>query len=170
MAITLAEAARRLGRYGGYVLAVVVGAILLCNLLVTNQYLCKMVHNGPGPIWTDAIYSLADVVKASHFERVYATDWGIKRGLRLLHGGGPYEELPGIDQTTMHDLISTPGYVFVGRREGEEIIPGANRQLQLAAAALNLRKNMLAIISDHHGRPTFEVFCFAAAPANVCPD
>src|SRR4029077_5454330 len=64
VAIALAEASRKLGRLGTPLLVAIVALVAGSSLLVTNEYYARLVRNGPGLVWTDAIGPLSDYLKS----------------------------------------------------------------------------------------------------------
>ena len=63
IAISFAAASRRLGSAGIPAVALVLVALMISGMLVTNEYFCLIVRNGGSLNWTDAIFRLSDYLK-----------------------------------------------------------------------------------------------------------
>ena len=157
-------------RRGAGVLAAVATLLIASNLLVLNRYYDQTIRNGGAINWTDAMFPLARFVRQVPASGVYATDWGILDSLRLLDGPGlplrvgsdPVSKpsLDEADRATVHTWVSEPTHIFVGHTEGNEFFPNARKNLLAAAESFGLRREMIQVVNDRHGRPIFEVFRF----------
>ncbi len=168
IAVAFAQASGALRRAAVPVLAAVIAIVCGSSFLVTNRHLAQLVQRGSGPIWTDAIYPLAEYISAAGAQRVYVMDWGIFDALRILDRG----RLPlmvGSDQVTkesmneddrriLSEILSARDAVFVGHTEGNEIMSGVSAKMLEAAAGAGYRKKVLKVIGDRNGRPMFEVY------------
>lgn len=168
--VSFAAASRRLGRAGIPVLAVVLVVVIGSNVAVINQYFTQMVRNGGDQNWTDAIYPLSDYMKSIAAPSVVCVDWGILDSLRLLNRGKlPLRALdlagpePSPDtRRDLTDLIAQSGNVFLAHTPRFEFVAGADARFQRIAEAAGYRRQMLTVISDSYGRPSLEVYRFAA--------
>jgi hypothetical protein len=169
IAVSLAAASLQVPRGGGVLAAV--GAVLIAsNLLVVNRYYDHAVRNGGALNWTDAMFPLGRFVQQVPATVVYATDWGILDSLRLLSRGRlPLEvgsdpvskpSLDEADRAVVRHWVTDPAHIFVGHTEGNEFFPGSRKNLLTTAESLGLRREMLQVIHDRHGRAMFEVFRF----------
>jgi hypothetical protein len=160
IAVAFAQASRRLGPAGKPLLAFVVVFLAGSSLLVTNEYFTRLVHNGPGEAWTDAIDPLSDFLKRANSRVIYLDDWGMFHNLVLLNRGTlPLNNDPS-DRHVVLARIAESDSLFVGHPNDIEIFKGVNAKLLALAAEAGYRREMLAEISDRHGRPMFEVFRF----------
>jgi 4-amino-4-deoxy-L-arabinose transferase-like glycosyltransferase len=156
---------------GGRWIAPALGmAMILMNLVVLNQYLVQFERNGPGAVFTDAVFPLSEQLEPLAGRPVYVVDWGMLNVLAFLHQG--HLDLRVGSEPLMTDAPSVPqqrelgamiinrSAVFVGHTAGEEIFPQVNERLDRAAASLGYRKDVLRTIPDSNGRPRFEIFSF----------
>lgn len=170
IAVAFAEASRRLGRFGVPLLTAFVALLAGRDLLVTNEYYADLVSNGPGQVWTDAIYPLSDFLKRANATEIYIDDWGmldnlitLNRGrLPIVLGADPLAkpELDASDKRVVAARFSDPNAVFVGYPDGEEQFHGVNERLHAIAAQAGYREQMLARIPDRNGRTIYEVKTF----------
>jgi hypothetical protein len=173
VAVTLAEIARRLGKPGPALATAVVLFLAGSNFLVLNEYHAKMVRNGPGLMWTDAIHPLSDYLKTVKADTVFVNDWGIFDTVRMLHKGriplrvGSYpiskDELTAEEKREVERMISEEKAVWVSHCDGIELFPEINSKLEKFAAGAGFRRKRLARIPDRNGRQIFEVFAFEKA-------
>jgi 4-amino-4-deoxy-L-arabinose transferase-like glycosyltransferase len=170
MAISFAEASRRLGRVGLPLLAGLTTLLAASGMVLINEYHVRVVRSGGAISWTDAIFSLSQYMTTVPAKTVYSLDWGFFDALRMLSGGAlPLrvgEEPIGKPQLTENerravlDMISTPEHIFIAHAKGFEFYPGtAGKMVQFGETA-GYRRQDLVTISDRNGRPTFEVFRF----------
>lgn len=162
MAVSFAAASRRLGRAG--LPAVVILTVLLASseMLVTNEYYAVMVRNGGTVRWSDAIFTLSDYLgSVPPAKSVACVDWGIMDSLRLLNRGRlPLRWGGDEDDASIAAAAAEGGTLYVGHPTGREVFAGKMEALVRRAGALGVRREMLAVIADSNGRPTFEVFRF----------
>jgi hypothetical protein len=171
IAISFAEASRRLGRAGVPLVAAVTVVLAVSGLLLINEYHVRMARNGGAISWTDAVSSLSEYVKTVPAKTVYSLDWGFFDTLRMLSNGAlPLRvgedpigkpQLTADDWRAVLDMISTPDHVFITHAKGFEFYPGLAAKMTQFAEGAGYRRQDLATISDSNGRPTFEVFRFA---------
>jgi 4-amino-4-deoxy-L-arabinose transferase-like glycosyltransferase len=170
IAISFAEASRRLGRAAVPLLTAVTALLAASGLMLMNEYHVRMARNGGAISWSDAIFSLSEYVKTVPAKTVYSVDWGFFDALRMLRGGAlrmrvgedpiGKPQLTEDDRRAVLDMVSTPDHVFIAHGKGFEFYPGiADKMVQFAEGA-GYRRQDLATISDSNGRPTFEVFRF----------
>jgi len=76
-----------IGPNGKPLLAAVLVYLVGANALVTNEYFSRLVRNGSGETWTDAVYPLSDSLRRVKARTIYINDWGILDVLRLLNRG-----------------------------------------------------------------------------------
>jgi len=148
MAVAFAGASRRFGLAG---LALVVVLLAASQFAVTSEYYVQMVRNGATGSWTDAIFPLAESVKAPPAKQVFCVDWGILEGLRFLSKGRlPLRQAYGaIAKAEAAAMVSDPANIFIGHTKNA------------FTAESGYSRQVLTVISDGYGRPTFEVFRFA---------
>ena len=172
--ISFAAASRRLGRAALPVLAAVLAVLMASGLAVINEYHAVMVRDGGLMDWSDAIFPLSEYLAKAPAQQVFAVDWGILEGLRLLDrgrlnlglGGDPIGklELSPPDQAQVVRQISRPYHWFVTHVPNLEFQVGLNDKLLRFASERGYRREMLTVIQDSYGRPTFEIFRFIRSP------
>ena len=175
LATSFVEASRWLRRAGPGALAIVTVLLAAQNLLVLNQYLYQLVRAGPAGSWTDAIYSLSEVVPNIPATKIVIDDWGIVQPLDLMHRGRlPLEWAgdpflgPDTGQSEKRyklGILADPQALWIGHTDGYQEFSGVNTRLQAATSAAGFRKIPVTTISDRNGRPVFELFRFMAANA-----
>ena len=168
--VTFSAASIRMRKTRKLVLTVVVGWLAVTNVLLTNQYLTQLIENGPGPVWTDAIFPLARYLRMQKTTEIYSVDWGTTNSLRLLDRGAlPLQEAAFIlrkevldqsDQKFLKDMITRSDDVLVAHTSEFEAFPGINDRLNALAATIGFQRLVLGRIFDLHGRPTFEILRF----------
>jgi len=162
IAIVFSAASRWL-RSGKALLAGLLAILTSANILTLNQYYVDAFRYGGALNWTDAIYPLSDYLKKHPPAReVYSVDWGILDDLRLLSRGRLALRV-GNDFDNAAEVrrrVSDPESIFVGHTEGMEFFTGSRAKLRSMAAGFGFRPEVLAVISDRNGRPTFEVYRF----------
>jgi 4-amino-4-deoxy-L-arabinose transferase-like glycosyltransferase len=169
-AAAFAEASLLFKRVGKPLLAIALLFLAATSALVTNEYFARLVRNGGGLVWTDAIYPLSDCLQRVRYAAVYVNDWGMFANLWMLSqgqlplrvGSDPLEKphLDATDRSAVLDRISDRGAVFVGHTDGNEIFKGVNAKLRDLAAEAGYRRETVADIMDRNGRMIFEVFRF----------
>lgn len=171
--VTFAEASRRLKRAGAPLLAAVL--ILACgsSLLVTNEYLARLISNGASRSWTDASQPLFETLWQTPAKLVYIVDWGIFDTQRLLSqnrlplrwGPGPLlkEKPDDSDWRELREMIGDPEHIIVGHTPPYEEFPNVHRRLALMAEDAGFRRELLHTVRDSHGRAVYEVFRFRRA-------
>jgi 4-amino-4-deoxy-L-arabinose transferase-like glycosyltransferase len=168
--VGLAEASRKLGRAGLGALIAVLVTVCGSNAVVLNQYLAKLVENGPTVVWTDAINPLSEYLRTVPAHHMYVWDWGIMNSLRILNGGKlplelPHEEVAGDDDSraAAAALLTAPDAIVVAHSEGNEIFEGVNERVRALARSAGYRPEVLKVIADRGNRPIFQVFRFVEA-------
>ena len=171
VAASLAGASRWLRRSGPAMVVVVTVLLAAQNLLVLNQYFYQLVRAGAAGSWSDAIYSLSEVVPKIPATKIVIDDWGIAQPLDLMHrgslplawAGDPFLE-PGTSQDERRyklALLADPQVLWIGHTDRYQEFAGINSRLLAATAAAGFQKLPVTTISDRNGRPVFELFRFA---------
>jgi 4-amino-4-deoxy-L-arabinose transferase-like glycosyltransferase len=170
IAMAFAEASRRLRRIGVPLVAATVLIVAGRDTMVTNEYFARLVRNGPGESWTEAIYPLSDYLSRVKPRVIYLDDWGMFENLRLLNkgtlplrvGSDPLSkaQLNTDDRQEVLSRLAETDAVFVGHPDGAEMFPGVNAKLRAIAAETGYRQETVAQIPDRNGRIIFEVVRF----------
>jgi len=157
------------------VAAIATTVLVISNLLVLNQYLFQFERDGPGPLYTDAIYSLSDALDSYAGQTIYVADWGIENPVSLLKKGRMKLDVAGGDFATdapdayerrhIAEMAADRHAVFAGHVDGQEVFPGSRGRVERAAASFGLHKEILQIVDDTNGRPMFEIFRWAEPQA-----
>jgi Dolichyl-phosphate-mannose-protein mannosyltransferase len=172
VAVSFAAASRRLGRAGLPVLAAAGLAMVISGVLVTAEYQYVSFRYGGSPVWTDAVFSLSDYMKAFPQGNIYCVDWGIFDSLRLLNNGTLHvvvgddpiskPELSADDRLMVERMVKDPGAVFVTHTKDFENFHEVNNKLVKFAEGMGYKREMMSVISDTYQRPAYEVYRFVA--------
>ncbi len=161
IAVSFAGVSRRMGRFGAPAVAAVVALTAASCLLVTNEYYAKIVRNGGMPVWSAAVFPLAEQLQHTGAAFVFCTDWGISDSITLLDRNRPPVR-NGIgaekDQNDLKWALSDPSSVFVGHTKEAEQFAGVNEKLVEAAEKLGYRQEVVKTIADGYGRNIFIVY------------
>jgi hypothetical protein len=161
--VSFAGISRRMGRFGVPAMAAVVALTAASGLLVTNEYYAKIVRNGGVPVWSVAIFPLAEELPHTGAAYVFCTDWGIFDSITLLDRNRPPVR-NGIgaekDPADLKWALSDPSSVFVGHAKDAEAFVGVNEKLVEAAEKLGYRQEVVKTIADGYGRNIFTVYRF----------
>ncbi len=151
-----------------YAGSVVLVCLVLSNCLVVNQYYRHAKAVGTAPTWTDAVFALAEAPAIQHAP-VYVMDWGIMDSLRLL-GEGDLDLRVGWERFTQDGGEKAaakwlgdrhqegPSSRFIFRVAEQEVFRGVPDRFQQALLTCHVNRVKEAVISDRHGRPTFEIW------------
>jgi hypothetical protein len=170
-ALVIAVAFAELSSRGNWLRIGASAAVLLtagANLLVTNDFLARLVRNGAGTVWSDAVFTLTRHLNETRPSQVYANDWGFLETVRMLQQGRMPIDI-GLDHFTLEEVtgehldhlrarLEVEGAVFVSYVDGRESFPNVKRLVEEAANAEGYRRENLAIISDRLSAPLFEVY------------
>jgi hypothetical protein len=163
IAVSFACVSRRLGQFGVPVVAAVVALTAASCLLVTNEYYAKIVRNGGVPVWSAAVFPLAERLQHTGAAYVFCTDWGIFDSIALLDRNLPPVRNAVGTETSPADLkwaLSDPSTVFVGHAKEAEVMIGINEKVVEAAEKLGYRQEVIGTIADGYGRDIFTVYRF----------
>lgn len=161
------------GRAGAVGCGIVCALVAGSNVAVTNEYLARLIRFGPQPMWTDAVFALAEEVRASGARYVHPADWGIGDPVKLLTAGAVIvedavqpimrQELDEQERRRLLERLEHPDALFVGYVEGRRYFPRAGELLDQAAREAGYARRQIRVIEDRRGRPVFEVFEFVPA-------
>ncbi len=148
----------------------IVAVLFLQQLLTVNQYLSGFLKDGFPPIWSDAIYPLAQTVSSRPGTPVEIVDWGYLNSVVFLTAGSV--EVLDLSQCLVKSVSASdsdcgfaalsrvPGRELIQYTPGREVFPHVDEHLQRIAAAGGYREVIDNVIADSHGRPIFQVFHF----------
>jgi hypothetical protein len=152
----------------GFFSFVLASILVLSNLLVLNQYIFQLDRYGAHGNFTDAIYPLAEDLRAAPAEHIYVMDWGLTetltflgRGkLPLFAGADPFfTETPDPQQLYfISKMFTDPQGLFVGHIREREVFTGVDARFVAAAGASGYRKEIVRTIFDSNHRAVFEIF------------
>ncbi len=167
--IAFAEASLRLRRFGAPALALVVALAVGQNLLVFNEYCAEFIRYGANSVWTDAMFTLKDRLKAYRSKDLYVVDWGLINPLRLLDRGSLKLNdlsfaLLDVPDGSMGKMIiaemANPENVFVDNTPGYQVFNDAHTHLAQIAQDGGFRRVPLETVTDRNGRPVYLIFCY----------
>jgi len=173
VAVALASASRRLGRAGKPAVAVVAAGLMICNVLVLNEYFAVLWRSGATMAWSTAVLPLSSYLENAPARKVFAGDWGILEPLRFLNAGKlPLESatdpiakpaLDAQDEQRLLGMLDTPDHLYVLHTQEAEMFPNIRVKLLAFASQHGYRREVLSAISDGYGRQIFEVCRFSRA-------
>ena len=144
-----------------------VAFLVLMNLLVINQYLFQIQRDGPGDVFTDAVFGLADALGSYGSATIYPTDWGMQNPIALLsskplkldnaEGDFNHDDIDQPQRDHIAQMAANPDAIFIGHAPGFEVYPGSRERVTRAAENAGRRVQVIQTISDAHGRPVFEI-------------
>ena len=147
---------------------VAAAAIGAANLLVISQYFLEFEKNGAGLGYSDAMIRLSGRIPQYSASKIYVTDWGIRNTLAMLHEGklrletaeGAFrqDQPTDSDQELRRRILADRDAIVLGHAEGSEVFEGVRARLEEDARKRAVRKDILEIVEDTHGRPVFEIF------------
>jgi len=161
IAVSFAGVSRRMGRFGAPAVAAVVALTAASCLLVTNEYYAKIVRNGGMPVWSAAVFPLAEQLQHTGATFVFCTDWGISDSIALLDRNRPPVRNGMGTENNPADLkwaLSDPSNVFVGHAKEAEVMTGVNEKVVEAAEKLGYRQEVVRTIADGYGRGIFTIY------------
>lgn len=172
VALAFAETARRWVRFGHPVFLFGTLALLISNLLVTNQYFYQFARNGSAGSWTDAIYPLSADLEHYGNTPIAVVDWGIVNSLDVLNRGrlnlvwqgdpflppAPGQQPPAPDPNLLDPKTEA---LWIGHVDGQEQFAGVNAAIAQFAKRNALRILPLKTYYDRNGRSVFQSFRFA---------
>jgi hypothetical protein len=161
IAVSFAAVCQRMGRAGVPAVAAVVALTGASCLLVTNEYYAKIVRNGGRPVWSAAVFRLAEQLQHTGAAFAFCTDWGISDSITLLdRDRPPVRNAIGAekDPADLKWALSDPSSVFVGHAKEAEQMAGVNEKLVEAAEKLGYRQEAVRTIADGYGRDVFIVY------------
>ncbi len=174
VAVGLAALADRFPRAGAWTARIVVLAVVVSNVLLWNTYFAGLIRFGPGPMWSDATYPLADRLREAQPGIVYAADWGMGDTLRMfLQGRIPMgnaiepfyrDTLDPVERAHVVKRLEQPGAVFVSYADGRDTFPKAKRMVDQVARESGFRRESVATVRDRRGRPVFEIYRYVERP------
>ncbi len=173
IAIAFAEASLhwrsvRSQRAGAYVLGFVIAYLAAQNLLLTNEYLYRLVRYGGDRSWSDAIYPLSEEAGKLKAPQIVIDDWGIWNQLVLLHRGklplamvtDSFLSPAKSEQEKAFETGLLESGVWLGHTPEFQELSGWPEKIAQAAAAAGFHKEQLEVVADRNGRKTFEIFHF----------
>jgi hypothetical protein len=102
---------------------------------------------------------MAESLRNSGAQEVYAMDWGILDTVRLINRNVPLMR-NGVAGLNEHD-VTAEGRLFVTHAEGAVVLPDVDAQAVKAAASFGYRREIVGVWTDGYGRDIFEVYRWA---------
>src|SRR5258708_19076454 len=137
-----------MGRAGRWLLGVGVLYLVVCNLLLTNQYFYQIARDGPAGSWSDAMFALSDRLRTQGSRPLLVTDWGIVNPLEALHQGRLNLKWAGeVDPALFADREA----VWIDHTTGNEQFQGRNKLWADGAAAAGYHKVVLETVPNRNG-------------------
>lgn len=139
-------------------LVILVGA----NLLVVNEYVYKLQRDGSRGSFSDAVYPLAQEIRALQSKPVCVVDWGLTENLIYLTQGQHnlrtfWPQLASPDPIPpdheIAQLLHDPEVAWVTHVESQEAFHGVGARLD----SLTDREKVVQIVYDANHRPVFEI-------------
>lgn len=161
LACALSELSRK-------ILLVTLSLLIGSNALVINEYMATLVRNGPGLVWTDAVFPLSERLRSMQAQSIYINDWGIFENVWMLNRGQASLR-PGLnplgmpilnssDQEIVIARIKDPNAIFVSHPDEYEMFKGLNSRFLNLAKLQGYTRHATEVIADRHGRARFEIF------------
>jgi len=164
LGIAWSALSQRFRRGGAAALVILVTFLAGENLLNTNQYLARLIVNGAGGGWTDAIEPLAGALDRKTASWFGLVDWGYLNALRMFRGGDfPFFLVDSNDPKEFERQLSSPEFLFIQHTDDKQMFPGINDRVRKAAAAAGYTEKLERTIPDRNGRPVYELFRFEKA-------
>ncbi len=170
IAVAFAEASRHLRQGGTLLLGGIIAYACAGNVLVANEHLVKFARNGAMHSWSDANTWLHVALEQLTDKQVFAADWGIIDGQRLMSSGRlrmrwvgaglQSSEISEVDRKKLQELVSGPQNVAVVHTEPNEEFAGSRQRLIEFARNAGYRHELVRTIYDRNGRAVFEIFRF----------
>lgn len=157
--ISFAATSRR-WRDMGALSAAAATAVLCCSsFLVTADYYRKIIRNGGTPNWSAAVFPMAESLRHSGAQEVYAMDWGILDTVRLINHNQPLMR-NGMGGLNEHD-VTGDGHLFVTHADGSVVQPEADLEALKVEKAFGYRRETVGVWTDGFGRDVFLVYRLA---------
>ena len=170
IAISFAAASRRIGRADIPALAVILSALMVSSVLVTNEYFTTMVRNGGAQAWNDGMLNLGRFLRpVPPPNYLFSLDWGIIDPLRLLSRG--QLRLASVDPVfnpsmtppeaaMVRQMISDPGNLFIAHTPEFEVFKGNQQRLLKLASDSGFERAVIIHVPDSRGRIVYEIYSF----------
>jgi len=166
VAVAVAELTRRVAK-GAILAFLFTVAMFVSNTLIVNRHAAMLIRHGAGPVWTDAIFPLADYLTDLKAREIYINDWGMLDALRMIREGSLQLRL-GSDPLSNPTLTAEqvrivqdrlkPDAGFVSYTDDKQAFAGVNGRMRQIAQDAGFQRQDLTVIKDSHGRPTYEIF------------
>jgi hypothetical protein len=165
IALALAQASQRLGRFGIPILAGVIGVAAWQNFRVYEQYRTEFIRHGVRGVWTDAMYPLNDRLKSYRSKELYIVDWGLVNPLRALGRGGfklhDYSfDLEAGTRANIVEQMGNPDNVFIDNTPEYAVFKTAQIHLSEWADEAGYKPMLLETVNDSKGRPVYQLFSY----------
>ncbi len=127
----------------------------------------RILHYGPIPPWDDATIRLAEILRRSPPSHLYVADWGMENALCFLLAGNisienavtHYEtrEPDVAERERILERLRQPGALVVAHVPQRAVFPWLIQVVDRTASEANLERHVVALVSDHQGRPAIEI-------------
>ena len=163
-AVAAGVIAARLGRFGTWLLALLVMILAVRGLEQMDLLYSHLITYSPAVQWTNADVPLAAWLDGHGVKTVITSDWGLDSTVRVRtqnHINVLDEAWPLRDHQFDEKAFASchpPDCVVVGHPRVRELYSGNDAEMERGLASAGLQRNLVAQMVDSHGRPSIQVY------------
>ncbi len=178
VAFLYANFASRISSRAAAIVTVAMALLLVGgNLRSTAHQYGQILRNGSATVWTDAIYSLSNYLKAHADTRVLVLDWGIGTQLHFLSnnkmpqtGVPPVVSDPAEASGVLEQWIDQENILYATYASEElRVFPKTYELFREMAASRGYEPRLEKAFADRNGRSIFHVYSLTAAHQAAAP-
>jgi hypothetical protein len=170
IALAGSQLSKSIPKAGPALLGCALVVLVVANVALMNQYYADLMTRGTTAIWTDAIYPLAQQLKAYQSRRIVTVDWGYSDTLCLLSNGNiPMSDISfallspsRAQEAWIETMVKDPNIVFVDHTARDWQFQDAHTHLQAISDRTGYVRDVLSVVRDRNERPRFEVYRYVA--------